>query len=143
MIRDCKICDGQADIDFKREEVWSNERWRLTASRFRAVKGLCYLEPKRHIPYITELEGEEAKEFETVLRKVCSAIKCATDAKLVYIYVYGDHIPHLHIHLAPHSDNDIYVDQVVKDEENMSTDEITDSEFISLKDSLAGGLESQ
>lgn len=33
---------------------------------------------------------------------------------LVYLYIYGDHIPHLHVHLAPHTEGDIFVSDVTR-----------------------------
>ena len=110
----CAICNGKADKEFNRIEVWSNDTWRLTMSTYRAVRGFCYLEPKRHIPYVTELNGAEAAEFGPIIARTTRAIKNATDAKLVYVYIYGDHIPHLHIHLAPHIDGDIYANDVIR-----------------------------
>jgi diadenosine tetraphosphate (Ap4A) HIT family hydrolase len=85
-------------------------------STYRALRGFCYLEPKRHVPFITDLEGREAAEFGRVLSRAARAIKSAAGAKLVYVYIYGDHIPHLHVHLAPHRDGDIFVNDVVRSE---------------------------
>jgi diadenosine tetraphosphate (Ap4A) HIT family hydrolase len=111
---DCSICNGKADEEFNRVEVWSDEIWRLTMSNYKAVRGFCYLEPRRHVPYITDLQGREAAEFGSIISRVARAIKSATGAKLVYVYIYGDHIPHLHVHLAPHVDGDIFADDVIK-----------------------------
>lgn len=83
-------------------------------STYSGVKGFCCLEPKRHIQHITELDGDEASEFGLVLAKSARSIKKTFGAKLVYVYIYGDHIPHLHVHLAPHVDGDIYANDVVK-----------------------------
>jgi diadenosine tetraphosphate (Ap4A) HIT family hydrolase len=110
----CSICNGKADEEFKRVEVWSDETWRLTMSTYKAVKGFCYLEPRRHVPYITDLQGREAVEFGSVISRVARAIKSSTGAKLVYVYIYGDHVAHLHVHLAPHVDGDIFADDVIK-----------------------------
>ncbi len=43
--------------------------------------------------------------------------------------MFGDHIPHLHVHLAPHNDGDIYQDDVVKNSVNLS-EETVDSEEV-------------
>ena len=67
MDEECSICNGKADALFKRIEAWSNGRWRLATTTYRALKGLCYLEPVRHIRYITEINGQEASEFGPVL----------------------------------------------------------------------------
>lgn len=110
----CSICNGDADNTFSRRELWRNERWRLTLSRYKDVFGLCYLEPLRHIRYITELDGKEAQEFGPLLANITSSLRAATGSKLIYVYIYGDHIPHLHVHLAPHTDGDLFTDEVVK-----------------------------
>jgi diadenosine tetraphosphate (Ap4A) HIT family hydrolase len=102
--------------------------WRPTASTYKQVKGFCYLEPRRHIRNITELNGEEAMEFGTVVAAISNAIKIALDAKLVYLYVFGDHFPHLHVHLAPHNDGDIYQDDVVKNSLNLSEETVGSEE---------------
>ncbi len=57
----------------------------------RAVSGFCYLEPKRHIPYITELDGTEAGEFGTILARATKAIKNATRAKIVSLHLWRSH----------------------------------------------------
>ena len=120
----CSICDGSADATFSRKELWRNDRWRLTYSTFKDVFGFCYLEPIRHIRYITELNGLEADEFGTVLSRITSALRAATGAKLVYVYIYGDHIPHLHVHLAPHMDGDPFTDEVVRPGVNLSDEKV-------------------
>jgi diadenosine tetraphosphate (Ap4A) HIT family hydrolase len=61
---------------------------------------------------------------------VGNAIKNAIDAKLVYVYIYGDHIPHLHVHLAPHRIGDVFADDVIKsnvqlDESSLNTEEVS------------------
>ena len=96
--RDCVICRGrQGDGDLHRVEVWEDPLWRLTTSLESEVPGFSYLEPKRHIPHITDLDGREA-----------------TKADLVYLYVFGGGIPHLHIHLAPHRKGDALNAQMIR-----------------------------
>jgi diadenosine tetraphosphate (Ap4A) HIT family hydrolase len=110
----CEICSGEADARFGRVEVWRDKLWRLTMHTARELGGFCYLEPLRHIAYVTDLDGEEAATFGPVLAHVSAALKRATGAKLIYVYVYGGTIPHLHVHLAPHRDgDDLYCDAIV------------------------------
>ena len=120
----CPICTRKADKIFNRVEVWSNERWRLTTTRYSQVKGLSYLEPKKHVPFLSDLDGKEAKEFGVILSNVTKAIKIATGAQLVYYYVFGDTIPHLHVHIAPHFPGDVLSENITKetfDEGTLST----------------------
>ncbi len=139
-VRDCDICNGKADLTFRRVEVWRNATWRLTMSTFSDVKGFCYLEPIKHIEYITELEGKEADEFGKILAYASKAIKKATGAKLVYVYIFGDHIPHLHMHLAPHFDGDYYADDVIKSGINIREDVMLDEEQHKLKGKIKSKL---
>jgi diadenosine tetraphosphate (Ap4A) HIT family hydrolase len=90
------------DHALMRTEVWSDDLWRLTSSEASEVAGFSYLEPRRHIADITELEGDEAASFGPTIAAVSKAITAATGAELVYVYVFGDGVPHLHVHLAPH-----------------------------------------
>ncbi|MCL1593803.1 MAG: hypothetical protein M3132_05575 [Actinomycetia bacterium] len=100
---DCPLCAGKAlDEALIRTEVWSDSLWRLTTVRIGEVAGFSYLEPRRHIRDITELDGEEAATFGTAIASASAAIKDATGADLVYAYIFGDAVPHLHVHLAPH-----------------------------------------
>jgi diadenosine tetraphosphate (Ap4A) HIT family hydrolase len=80
------------------------------------ILGFSYLEPKRHIPYVTDLEGEEARTLGSTLAMVTRALKAAAEAELVYVYVFGGGIPHLHIHLAPHKAGDPLNDQMIRGE---------------------------
>jgi diadenosine tetraphosphate (Ap4A) HIT family hydrolase len=59
------------------------------------------LEPKRHVPYITDLDGREARTLGIVLGRTSRVLKEVTGAELVYVLVFGGHIPHLHLHLSP------------------------------------------
>lgn len=133
----CSICSGEADQTFKRVEIWSNERWRLTISTYKAVRGFCYLEPKRHIPYITELDGIEAEEFGSNLARATRAIKNSMDAKLVYVYIYGGHIPHLHVHLAPNTEGDVFADDVIRSDVKIDENTMRSDEEITLREKIS------
>jgi diadenosine tetraphosphate (Ap4A) HIT family hydrolase len=90
------------DEALMRTEVWSDDLWRLTTANVSEVAGFSYLEPRRHISDITELSGEEAATFGDTIARASAAIKAAIGADLVYAYIFGDGVPHLHVHLAPH-----------------------------------------
>ena len=72
---DCVICRGpDGDAEFERFQVWEDRHWRLTVSLAAEVPGFAYLEPKRHVPHITELDGPEAKSFGEVLARNTKAL---------------------------------------------------------------------
>lgn len=106
----CLLCDpAEADRQFSRVRVWEDELWRLSVVLQGPVPGFAHLEPKRHIPYVTDLDGAEAATFGAVLARVTSALRAAADADKTYAYVFGDHVAHLHVNLAPHRPGDALV----------------------------------
>jgi diadenosine tetraphosphate (Ap4A) HIT family hydrolase len=113
----CSICRGELDDHyFDRIEVWQDDLWRLTVSLSSEVPGFAYLEPKRHVPYITDLDGVEAASFGPVLARCTRILREVTRAEVVYAYIFGDSIPHLHVHLAPHRKGDGLNDQFIRGE---------------------------
>jgi diadenosine tetraphosphate (Ap4A) HIT family hydrolase len=99
---DCAICAGpDGDKELDRVEVWRDDLWRLSMSRHGSTLGFAYLEPIRHIPYLADLDGPEATSFGPAVARASAALREASGAALVYAYVFGGGIPHLHVHLAP------------------------------------------
>jgi len=112
---ECLLCDGSAaDAQFGRTLVWEDRLWRLSMSGRGYTTGFGYLEPKQHIPHITDLAGEEAATFGPVLARVTAALREAAEAELVYVYIFGGGIPHLHVHLAPHRAGDALNDNIIR-----------------------------
>lgn len=115
VLEDCLLCDGdRAAAELGREVVWQDRLWRLSMSRRGYTTGFGYLEPKRHVPHITDLHGEEAATFGPVLARVTSALKEAAGAELVYVYIFGGGIAHLHVHLGPHREGDALSSAIIR-----------------------------
>jgi diadenosine tetraphosphate (Ap4A) HIT family hydrolase len=113
----CLLCRADdADAEFNRIQVWQDDLWRLTVSLDSEVPGFAYLEPKRHVPYITDLDGAEAASFGPVLARCAGILREVACADVVYTYIFGDGIPHLHVHLAPHRKGDALNDQMIRGE---------------------------
>ena len=114
---ECVLCRGAAgDAELQRIQVWEDALWRLTLSLEAEVLGFAYIEPKRHIPHITDLGGDEARTFGEVLARVTHVLREETGAELVYIYIFGGGVPHLHVHLAPHRPDDALNTQMIRGE---------------------------
>lgn len=117
MVDGCAICaQAGGDAELLRTEVWRDAHWRLSMSTEGYTAGFSYLEPLRHIPHVEDLDGEEALTFGPTLARVCTALKAATDAERVWIYVFGGGIPHLHVHLAPHREGDALNSAIIRGE---------------------------
>lgn len=115
----CALCDIPAvDARFGRVEVWRDRLWRLTTSVGPGdpTPGFSYLEPLRHIRYVHELDGEESATFGPVIARCAAALKEAARAELVYVYIFGGGIPHLHVHLAPHVAGDALNESILRGE---------------------------
>ena len=113
----CLLCLQQkADAEFDRFEVWADDLWRLTTSLDAEIAGFSYLEPKRHIPHIEELDGPEAASFGRVLARVTTALKDVTGSTRVFIYAFGGHLSHLHFFLVPVHPGDPVVAQIIEGE---------------------------
>lgn len=108
MKNDCLLCNwAESDKYFNRVQVWQNDLWRVTTSLAAPVLGFSYLEPKHHIAYITDLDGDESISLGPTLALVTRVLQDITNAKLVYVNVFGERVPHLHFNLAPHRDGDL------------------------------------
>jgi diadenosine tetraphosphate (Ap4A) HIT family hydrolase len=104
----CLLCNpAEAARVFGRRIVWQDDLWRLSMIvESSPVIGFAHLETVRHVPYLTDLEGEEAATLGPTLARVTSTLKFVTGAELVYVYVFGERVAHLHFNLAPHRDGD-------------------------------------
>lgn len=99
---DCAICRGpEGDDELDRVEVWRDDLWRLSMARHGPTLGFGYLEALRHIPYLADLDGPEAATFGPAIARASAVLREASGAPLVFAYVFGGGIPHLHVHLAP------------------------------------------
>ena len=113
----CLLCDRErAAGELNRITVWEDRLWRLSMPLRGYTTGFGYLEPKRHVPHITDLDGEEASTFGSVIARVTAALKEAAAAELVYVYIFGGGIPHLHVHLGPHRVDDALNDRIIRGE---------------------------
>jgi diadenosine tetraphosphate (Ap4A) HIT family hydrolase len=92
------------------------EQRRLAMARRGYTTGFGYLEPKRHVPYVTDLDGEEAETFGSTIARVAKALREASGADLVYVYIFGGGIPHLHVHRGPHRDGDALNSDIIRGE---------------------------
>jgi len=107
----CRSAEGDAELD--RVLVWEDDWWRLTTSRRASVVGFSYLEPKRHIPYLADLGGVEAASFGPTLARVARLLRDATGAEFIWALVFGEHVPHLHVNLAPRRRGDALLEDPV------------------------------
>jgi diadenosine tetraphosphate (Ap4A) HIT family hydrolase len=61
--------------------------------------GYVLAETKRHVPSFAELTRAEAQALGVLISRLSRALKDCTGADHVYVFFYGDHVPHLHLHI--------------------------------------------
>jgi diadenosine tetraphosphate (Ap4A) HIT family hydrolase len=66
-----------------------------------AYRGWLVLEPRRHVPGLADLRVDEAEAIGRLMSRVARVQRDALGAEHVYAFVFGDAVPHLHVHLAP------------------------------------------
>jgi diadenosine tetraphosphate (Ap4A) HIT family hydrolase len=113
-VADCVFCTSSEALGVI--QVWEDDRWRLLADLGAEVLGFSLLVPKRHIPHVTDLDADEARTFGAVLARTTSALRDETGADVVYVYIFGTGVPHLHVHLGPHRAGDALNDQMIRGE---------------------------
>jgi diadenosine tetraphosphate (Ap4A) HIT family hydrolase len=102
MADDCMFCDeARANKTLGRITVWQDDLWRAAVRLEGPVPGYTYLEAKRHIPSLSELDGPEATTCGSALARVAAALKQARPCEKVYTFSFGLS-PHLHFGMAPH-----------------------------------------
>jgi diadenosine tetraphosphate (Ap4A) HIT family hydrolase len=83
--------------------VWEDGLWRLEMSMSTSSPGFS-LQPKRRIPSITDLDGDEAVMFGAVLAHLSRTLKEELGAEFVTISVADGDASHLYVRLIPHGD---------------------------------------
>lgn len=63
--------------------------------------GYLMIEPRRHAARLGDLTDEEAAGIGVVVNRLSRALRAVAGAEHVYSFVFGDRVPHLHVHLAP------------------------------------------
>jgi len=100
-VEDCPICIKQASTVvggpiYEDEMVYAHHVFNDEGKTF---LGYVRVETKRHVPSFAELTPCEAKSVGLLTARLSRAIKDTTGADHVYVFFYGDHVPHLHVHV--------------------------------------------
>jgi len=66
-----------------------------------AYLGHLFVEPLRHAPGLADLTDDEARAVGLWCTRASRALYKVAGAEHVYMTVWGDEVPHLHVHLLP------------------------------------------
>jgi len=100
----CLICDkhrrgdaADGGILYEDDLVYAGH----VHGRNKAYRGWLIVEPKRHAPGLGDLTDDEACAVGRLSNRLARVLKQTVGAEHVYAFVFGDGVPHLHVHLAP------------------------------------------
>jgi len=66
-----------------------------------AFLGMLVVEPKRHAPGLADVTDAEAQAVGLTVARLSRALKACASAEHIYAFVFGHHVPHLHVFVVP------------------------------------------
>jgi diadenosine tetraphosphate (Ap4A) HIT family hydrolase len=104
-VEDCYVCRRNRADDDRRpwEQVYVDDRWRLTLAFDTSLPGWLVLVPVRHVEGLHELDHDEAEGMGRLLRQASTALVEATGCERTYVMLFAekDGFSHLHLHIVP------------------------------------------
>jgi len=64
------------------------------------VPGWLVVAPRRHVEQLDELAPDEARELGPLLKDASAALRQAAGGEKIYLAVFAEQLPHLHVHLV-------------------------------------------
>lgn len=103
---DCYICTkhqlgdaAQGGVLYEDELVYVGHIHALDGPT--AYQGYLMVEPKRHVAMLGDLTDEEAARLGVLANRAAAILRRSDAIEHVYSFVFGDGVPHLHVHIAP------------------------------------------
>jgi histidine triad (HIT) family protein len=104
---DCLVCRKQHGITpppggviYEDELVFASHSF-IPQDEDSVYLGLLFLEPRRHIIGLEEMNQEESQRIGALIPRLSRALKESTGAEHIYLFVLGHHVSHLHFWLVP------------------------------------------
>lgn len=104
---DCLVCRKQrgetppvGGVIYEDELVFASHA-QLRAGKTEYYLGHLMLETRRHVAGLADLTDEEAQAVGLWSARLAAVLKATESVEHVYSFVFGHHVPHLHIHLVP------------------------------------------
>lgn len=104
---ECLVCRKQrgemppvGGVIYEDELVFASHA-QLWAGKTEYYLGHLMLETRRHVAGLADLTDEEARAVGLWSARLAGALTATEGVEHVYSFVFGHHVPHLHIHLLP------------------------------------------
>jgi diadenosine tetraphosphate (Ap4A) HIT family hydrolase len=95
--------DAQIDALPPRENVFTDDHWRVAHAFNSALPGWMVVLPRRHVTALHELDDASVVSLGPLLRDVSGALTRVTGCPKAYLMFFGEAegFAHLHIHVVP------------------------------------------
>jgi diadenosine tetraphosphate (Ap4A) HIT family hydrolase len=104
-MENCYVCQRNLAGDDRRpwEQIYVDDRWRLTLAFDTSLPGWLVLVPGRHVEGLHHLDHDEAAGMGRLLRSASAALVEATGCERTYVMLFAekDGFSHLHLHIVP------------------------------------------
>lgn len=103
----CFVCQKHSgEIDVPGGSVYEDElvyasHGIIDEGRDTTYLGVLFVEPKRHVRGMAGLTAEEAECVGLLTSRLARVLETEEGAEHVYVFVLGDHVPHLHVWVVP------------------------------------------
>jgi histidine triad (HIT) family protein len=102
----CFVCEkhssgehAQGGVVFEDDLIYIGHVHALKAAK--AYRSWLVIEPKRHVAEIGDLDDAEASALGLACSRTARVLRTTVGAEHVYLFVFGDEVPHLHVHVVP------------------------------------------
>lgn len=95
----CKIASGEIPA----YQVWEDENFLAFLDLHPIKPGHTLVIPKKHLPYIFDIDDKELGDLMLAAKKVAETLKQTFNPKTgkIGVMVYGLDVDHTHVHLVP------------------------------------------
>lgn len=102
-MEDCHICKEQQGLIavpggaiYEDDLVYANHRYDDGPTYL----GYVMAETKRHAPSFEDLTDAEAQALGLLVARLSRALRACIGAEHIYAFKFGDHVAHIHVHVA-------------------------------------------
>ena len=103
--RNCIYCQGGKRLTDLMIEIGPVGPMKLFLFRNQSYRGRCVLAWPTHVEEVFQLKPDERVEFVEAVGRTASALKRAFGADKINYGIFGDTMPHLHVHVVPKFDH--------------------------------------
>ncbi len=94
----CKI----AGKEIHAKTIYEDEKYLAFLDIRPLSKGHILVIPKKHYETFLDMPADEEKELFAKVQEISKDVKEKLGAKLIFLLVMGEEVPHVHVHIIPY-----------------------------------------